>query len=107
MTATDSSQPPSLSTEVEGPTEFTLGKQLFAPIQFNNFEVGPFKVTLQPKDKCNIAGQVLSRETYGEMQERAIEILQDMFDIEFKRSLDNFLDKLVEMNKIVQARKRR
>ena len=91
----DRSQAPSLSVEVEGPTTFTLGKQHFAPIQFNNFEVGPFEVKLQPKPG----------EIYAEMQERATEILQDMFNIEFERSLNDFLDKMVRMGKIVQARK--
>lgn len=102
---TDSSQPQSLTAEAEGPVTFTLGRQLFAPIQYNNFEVGPFKVTLQPKAAGPLGTH--NRETYGEMQERATEILQDMFDIEFERSLNNFLDKIGEMAKIVQARKRR
>ncbi len=93
----DHSQAPSLSTEVEGPVTFTLGKQHYAPIQYNNFEVGPFEVRLQPRVD----------ETYGEMLERATDLLDEMFDQEFERSLNKFLDRLERMGEIVRDRKRR
>jgi len=93
----DLSQAPSLSTDAAGPVTFTLGKQHFSPIQYNNFEVGPFECRLQPK----------SGETYGEMLERATDLLEEMFDQEFERSLNKFLDRLERMGKIMQERKRR
>lgn len=93
----DRSPAPSLSTEVEGPVTFTLGKQHFAPIQYFNFEVGPFEVRLQPK----------GGETYGEMLDRANALLEDMFDQEFERTLNRFLDRIERSGEIVKDRKRR
>jgi hypothetical protein len=79
-----------------------LGKQHFAPIQYQSFEVGPFEVRLQPARESGMAC-----ETYGEMLERATDLLEDMFNQEFERTLNRFLDRIERMGEIVKDRKRR
>ncbi len=104
------SQPPSLSDRVAGPITFTLGKQHFSPIQYNHFEVGPFEVSLQPRldSTSNVDRDVFTlNETYGQMLERATELLEDMFDQEFERTLNKFLDRMERMGKIVKERSKR
>lgn len=100
----DRLQAQSLSAEVEGPITFTLGKQHFAPIQFFNFEVGPFECTLQPKA---VDITTTHRETYAEMLVRATNLLEDMFDAEFERQLNKFLDRVERMGEVVRDRKRK
>ena len=104
----DRLQAPSLSAEVEGPVTFTLGKQHFAPIQYFNFEVGPFEVKLQPK-VIHLEDTIVRKrnETYAEMLDRATDLLEDMFDAEFERTLNKFLDRMERMGEIVRDRKRR
>lgn len=95
-----SSHQQSLSAEVEEPTKFTLGKQHFSPIQYNNFEVGPIVITLHPVRKWE--NKVERAENYGEMQARATDILEAMFDEEFERRTNAYLDKMVELGKLVK-----
>ena len=76
---------------------FTKGKEHYAPIQYQSFEVGPYDVTLQPRED----------ETYREMLTRANGLLDELFEEEFERQLNLFMDRLERMGKIVQARRSR
>jgi len=49
----------------------------------------------------------MASETYGEMLERATDLLEDMFNQEFERTLNRFLDRIERMGEIVKDRKRR
>ncbi len=95
-----------LHQPVEDAVFFTKGKEHFAAIQYNSFEVGPFEVRLHPRDEVTPEGAVVA-ESYGEMLTRANGILDAMFDKEFERLLNKHLDRLERVGEVASQRKRR
>lgn len=75
---------------------FTKGREHYAPIKFHSFEVGPYSVTLTPRED----------ETWGELSARAHELLEELFAQEFKRQLDKYLDRVIEVSDRVSERKK-
>ncbi len=82
---------------------FTKGKELYAPIRFNNFEVGPYTVTLQPLMFGSPPAALT--ESFEDMSKRAHAVLDDVFNQEFERQLNNHLDRLERMGEIVKQRR--
>jgi hypothetical protein len=74
---------------------FTRGREVYWPLKFHSLEVGPYSVTLTPR----------AEETYRELAERAHTLLEELFENEFERLLNRYLDRVVQVSEHVNARK--
>lgn len=73
---------------------FTVGREGFTPVKFHTFEVGPFTVTTKVREG----------ETGAEAVARARVAAQAIFDAEYKRKLDAYLDHVREASETAVAR---
>lgn len=65
---------------------FTRGREVFWPLKFHSVEVGPFSVSLNPR----------ANESYAELADRAYELLEELFAQEFERTIERYLDRVIE-----------
>lgn len=75
----------------------TSGEELYAPVQFNSFRVGPMsrRTVVRPG------------ETVAQAYQRAAGDCEDAMLQEFNRKLDAYLERLTKVGREVQARRAR